>query len=88
MSTAHRNWLTRVAAAIAVAAAVWPAGCASTSAPKKPAPPQYAVPRTLGSQPQKEESKSSWLGSWFEPAEPEKPANVPSWMAGTKRVDP
>ncbi len=60
---------------------------------KKPPPPKktfsdrdYAVPRMPAPAPKKE--SNSWFGSWFKPAEPEKPKSVPTWMATTKRVDP
>ncbi|MEN6459432.1 MAG: hypothetical protein ABFC63_10945 [Thermoguttaceae bacterium] len=77
--------LHRFAVAASIGVAVALAGCAAP--PKKTV--QYAVPRSLGSQTSKAESKSSGASSWFKSSEPEKkPSDVPSWMENTKRMDP
>jgi hypothetical protein len=56
------------------------------SPPKKPAATDYAVPKTSAATPKKEDKP--WYGSWFKPAEPQKPKTVGDWMDTTKRMDP
>ncbi|MEN6451391.1 MAG: hypothetical protein ABFC96_12940 [Thermoguttaceae bacterium] len=82
MIVTRSRWIFATWTATAIAA-VSLAGCTSTGS-KKPTP-QYAVPKTLASQPKKEESKG--IGSWFK-SEPQKPPDVPSWMDSTKRMEP
>jgi len=53
--------------------------------PVKPAPGMYATPKPPVIQPPKQEKKS-WLGSMFQPKEPEKAKSVPDWMK-QPRVD-